>query len=109
MIRELLGSGATGWWVPEARVRHVIPGERQTVAYVEAYFYGLGEYFARQPAERPERLWLGRPRWLWRAVVQNRLTYWFHRAVSDPAVWVPRLRLASIDAGRFVHYPRFRA
>ncbi len=108
LIRDVLKTGATGWWVPEARVRHFIPAERQTLEYIEAYFRGQGEYFA-QVAAGPERLWWGRPRWLWRSVVQHRLAYWFHRAVSGPAVWVDCFRLASIDAGRFDNYPRFRA
>ena len=35
--------GCTGWWVPDARVLHVIPEERRTLAYFGEYRRAAGE------------------------------------------------------------------
>jgi glycosyltransferase involved in cell wall biosynthesis len=42
VIERLLSSGAKGRWVPEAKVNHYIPGERQTVEYLRAICYADG-------------------------------------------------------------------
>jgi glycosyltransferase involved in cell wall biosynthesis len=39
---RILKAGGTGWWVPGARVRHVIPAERQTRTYLADYFDRAG-------------------------------------------------------------------
>ena len=43
VIREILGSGAKGYWVPDAIVFHIIPASRQTLAYVKTYYKAQGE------------------------------------------------------------------
>ena len=43
VIRAILKAGHTGYWVPDAVVHHHIPTSRQTTAYVERYYRGLGE------------------------------------------------------------------
>jgi GT2 family glycosyltransferase len=35
---RMLQQGASGWWVPDAGVRHVIARDRQTHAYVQSYY-----------------------------------------------------------------------
>ncbi|HEY5722732.1 MAG TPA: glycosyltransferase [Allosphingosinicella sp.] len=42
LIYRILRDGGSGWWVPDCRVRHVIPAERQTLAYLEFYFEQAG-------------------------------------------------------------------
>ena len=36
-------AGCTGWWVPDARVLHIIPEERQTLSYLSEYRRAAGE------------------------------------------------------------------
>jgi glycosyltransferase involved in cell wall biosynthesis len=43
VLEAMLADGHAGWWVPEARVHHVIPAERLTPRYVRAVAYGLGQ------------------------------------------------------------------
>lgn len=54
VIHRILKSGATGWWVPGAVVRHIIPVQRQTLRYVYDYFRASGETIAFM-----ERTWPG--------------------------------------------------
>jgi len=53
-VFQIMKRGATGWWVPEARVRHIIPVARQTWRYVYEYFQSYGETVAYM-----ERAWPG--------------------------------------------------
>ena len=46
VIFQILRRGATGWWAPDAKVRHIIPLRRQTRAYVYEYFFASGETLA---------------------------------------------------------------
>lgn len=41
-LRQIVDLGHRGWWVPEARVQHVIGANRLTVSHVRRYFEGLG-------------------------------------------------------------------
>jgi len=46
VITQILLSGATGFWVPDAAVKHRIGLARQSLAYVEDYFIRLGRTVA---------------------------------------------------------------
>jgi len=43
VIKSILASGAEGYWVPDARVFHIIPASRQTLEYVRLYYKAQGE------------------------------------------------------------------
>jgi glycosyltransferase involved in cell wall biosynthesis len=43
---KILRGGGVGWWVPEAKVNHIIPAHRQTWAYIYDYFSAMGETLA---------------------------------------------------------------
>jgi glycosyltransferase involved in cell wall biosynthesis len=42
VLRAILATGRTGRWVPSAMVYHVMPQERQTIAYLRAYYESCG-------------------------------------------------------------------
>ncbi len=46
VIFRIMESGASGWWVPEAVVHHIIPLRRQSRDYVVEYFVASGETLA---------------------------------------------------------------
>jgi glucosyl-dolichyl phosphate glucuronosyltransferase len=46
VIYRILKAGGSGWWVPASIVRHVIPAERQTRAYVVDFFDQAGRTVA---------------------------------------------------------------
>jgi len=53
VIYRILEADGVGWWVPEARIRHIIPAQRQTLRYVYDYFVASGETIAHLEATWP--------------------------------------------------------
>jgi glucosyl-dolichyl phosphate glucuronosyltransferase len=46
MLFDLMRTGISGWWVPQARVKHHIVSQRQSRKYVHRYYYAVGETMA---------------------------------------------------------------
>ncbi len=99
LLQTLLAEGASGRWVPDARVRHIIPRDRQTLSYLRRYYVGNGTSLARVRDSGREPLLFRRPRWIWREAVQEELAYRLHRLNSPPDVWSDHLRRASTAWG----------
>lgn len=99
LVRKLLDAGEKGVWVPDARVRHFIPKERQTVRYLRRYFIGSGQVVAYLD-EPPGRRLLGRPPWLWKEALVSELKYRLSRPFGKPETWIRYLRQASVAWGR---------
>ena len=91
VIQALLAEGARGWWVPNAALHHHIPKARQTTKYLRTDFYNRGMYYGSRWNEIDKRLVFGRPRWLWKRVVEAELKCRLHRVLSKPKVWVDHL------------------
>jgi glycosyltransferase involved in cell wall biosynthesis len=43
VVEAILADNGSGWWVPEAEVKHIIPPSRQTTEYICYYYEGMGE------------------------------------------------------------------
>ena len=54
LMRQLLSEGARGRWVPAAEVEHWIGPDRQTIAYLRAYWGGQGWVAMLQASQRGE-------------------------------------------------------
>lgn len=104
MIRALFSAGRTGWWVPDAKVRHFIPKRRQTIEYLLEYFDGTGRLLGRLTKDRGERKLFGRPLWLWREAVESEVRYRLRRCYAGPGVWVWDLRGARESRARLRWY-----
>ncbi len=99
VLEAMLAGGASGRWVPGARVQHVISAERQTVRYLRRYYVGNGMSLARTRSAPGERMLLGRPQWAWREAVLQELAYRVRRAYASADVWSVHLRRASVAWG----------
>ncbi len=75
VIRAILRSGNTGWWVPGAAVLHVVPTERQTTAYISSYYGGMGEQDAFSQVASQSVPRLGAPLSTWIKVAFGFLRY----------------------------------
>lgn len=104
VIRRMLADGCTGRWVPRARVRHYIPQQRQTIAYLRDYFKGYGDYCAQQDAENADAKLFGSPRWLWREALAAEMLYRLRRTLSPPEVWIEDLIKSSQAWGQMHGY-----
>jgi glycosyltransferase involved in cell wall biosynthesis len=107
VIQAVLRAGHGGWWVPEARVRHWIPKTRMTKEHVRRYAEGLGvgwETKRRRSREREVPMLFGRPRYLFRAIIEAYLSYLMARALSNERVWVKAMWEAAVIRGRLRSY-----
>lgn len=108
VIQALLRAGHSGWWVPEARVRHWIPEARLTMEHIRRYAEGLG--FGYESSDRFTQsgvaMLFGRPRHLVRATIEAHLSYFLARACSRERTWVKAMWDASVIRGRLRLYGR---
>lgn len=109
LAKRFLAQGATGWWVPDARVQHYVPPERMTIRHVRKWYTGWGEYLSTLPSPLRSRMLAGRPLWLWRQAVESELRYRVRRSLAAPEAWIEDLKLASQSWGTFASYRRHRA
>lgn len=99
VLRQMLSAGHTGWWVPDAKVLHFVPHERQTVAYLRRFFIGQGELQGRSHPYDPAPRVFGRPRWLVRRALAAEARYQWSRWTTTPDVWLKKLIDAAIIWG----------
>jgi glycosyltransferase involved in cell wall biosynthesis len=101
LLRRLLADGESGWWVPDARVRHWIPCERLAEPHLRRIWFGQGRERAltRSGAPRP------RVRLLARAL-RAEARYRVSRRLSQPPVWLHNLERAQTRWGELSASPR---
>lgn len=110
LLGSILKSGYEGRWVPDACVDHIIPEERQTEAYIRAYYVGHGRFIVRhrtiatEPTPPLPPVWL-----LWLKCVLFRFTYYATRFTASPVVWCAALRRLSIARGIMIELGRLNA
>ncbi len=95
VLEGLLRDGALGWWVPEAKVVHCIPPERQRIGYLRDYYvaYGAYEEWRHQTAH-------GEPAEPLRSVWREEIRYQVLRRIRPPESWIDALIAASMARGR---------
>jgi glycosyltransferase involved in cell wall biosynthesis len=105
VIIGIFAAGASGYWVPGARVEHCIGRQRQTAAYITRYFAAHGETVALLQRRRQTgpRLF-GVPRWMWRRVVEKWISYRTHRMISPAPLWMARLKEYGFAKGQFRYW-----
>jgi glycosyltransferase involved in cell wall biosynthesis len=109
VIYRLLASGATGYWIPEAKVEHCIGRERQTARYIADYYAGLGETNGGSiPDAAATPFWFGVPRRWWLRLFKRCVFYYCHRLVSPAPVWVANLQGYAYCRGVVRYYRRKR-
>lgn len=77
-----------GWWVPNAIVHHWIVKERQTLAYIKKYYMGQGRTQVQFRVGDQGPIILGRPRWLWRKLIEAHARYYWRRVWNPPERWI---------------------
>ena len=101
VVQAILRSGYLGCWVPDARVRHLIPRERQTVQFLRETFYGFGLFSGLQGVFDTMPRFAGKPRYLWRQIAESELRYCLGRLLHDPSMWGPALIQSAMARGTF--------
>ncbi|MES2143502.1 MAG: glycosyltransferase [Pseudomonadota bacterium] len=105
VLRTIAAMGGEQHWIPDSRVRHIIPAGRLNFDYVRTYFHAVGETWAYLSARQgPDvmgtpippggRRILGVPLWIWRKSIHLDLRYRAKRALG----WHPRTWLEDLTA-----------
>ena len=95
VVRNMLSDGAIGWWVPPARVRHLIPKSRQTISYLGGYFSGRSVFWGWQHAASARSIF-------WPQLKRTLLfeiRFQVRRYLRQPEVWIEDLIWSSICWG----------
>ncbi|MEQ1757264.1 MAG: glycosyltransferase [Vicinamibacterales bacterium] len=95
LVKAIFAAGGTGWWVPDARVEHWIPIQRQTLTYLRHYYTLRGRSYPTVYPRTTPMLW-GRPRWMWRQAVQAEVSYRLARVSGHPHRWLKPFIKASV-------------
>jgi hypothetical protein len=101
VIRRILLAGGSGRWVQSAAVRHLIPQERQTLAYLRDYCEGcaMSERTARPVGLLP-LLRVGA------RVAMFELRFRLLKAFAPPDRWVPAMIQAASQRGHWMRHHR---
>jgi glucosyl-dolichyl phosphate glucuronosyltransferase len=95
MIRRMLTAGYTGWWVPDAKVRHFIPRQRQSVRYVRQVVTSVGEVWERARRYGSPARPMDPPRLLLKKALAAEARYRWSRLTNPSDVWLARLTEAA--------------
>ncbi len=95
VLEGLLREGALGWWLPEAKVVHCIPPERQRIGYLRDYYVAYGAY-----EEWRNQTGHGEPAESLRGVFREEIRYQVLRRIRPPESWIGALIAASMARGR---------
>jgi len=110
VISRVLADGGSGWWVPEARVVHHIPRERQTIRHLRRFYAAYGEVTSRADAPGGDPEPAGRVKPGTRSETKARLLgqaciaearYRAARIVRPPERWIVSLVASAVAWGRF--------
>lgn len=93
-LRRIIALGHRGWWVPDARVQHVIGADRLTLDHVRRYFEGMGRTIGLKHGD-------GLPDSWFRALHLERRLRDARAANATSDVWMPMLIETSLARGRF--------
>jgi len=111
VIRKLLDQGCSGWWVPDAKVDHIIPAQRQSIRYIFQYYYSAGETWALfrnvdpvlanqwGPVLEFRRLLKGIPALTVRFMLYHATRFLLFRYLANPGIWLNDLRYFAFYCG----------
>ncbi|HEY7887634.1 MAG TPA: glycosyltransferase [Steroidobacteraceae bacterium] len=108
VIRELLGTGHQGRWVPDAVVHHWVPRTRQTTRHIRDYWRGYGAYKAASVDFAAQSSVLGVPRWIIRARVEYEIRYRAGRVFRKPDKWIHDLMQLGFAEGQLAYVREHR-
>ena len=107
MVLAMLRAGHTGWYVPDARVQHVVPHSHQTIAYLRRYARGFGESLIGPGDHHPEPPMLfGKPLFMLREALEAEARYRWRRLTTPPEVWIRDLGRAGMNWGKLRRFGR---
>jgi hypothetical protein len=103
VVTALVETGC-GFWLPNAKVQHLISRGRQTLDYVMRFYQAHGATMVHLVQYAGASMLLGVPRFLWRRGAVRYMSCWFTRATAPSSVWLERLKLYAQDRGSIIEF-----
>ena len=88
VLQQLLAEGLEGGYVPQAKVRHYIPKNRQTLRHLHQFYFGQGEIEGRSYEDAGDAKISGKPRWLVRKAIEASFRFLFMRVFCRPKSYI---------------------
>ncbi|HUF28157.1 MAG TPA: glycosyltransferase [Gemmatimonadaceae bacterium] len=91
VMEAVLGSGASGWWVPAARVRHCLSRDVLTIRSLRRRLHGYGAYMGWRAVTRGQGPKDVDTKAMRRRVLAAECRYILHLVTGRPARWIEDL------------------
>jgi glycosyltransferase involved in cell wall biosynthesis len=109
MVLAMLRAGHSGWYVPDARVQHIVPPSHQTTAHLRRYARGFGESLSvLDDHHREQPMLFGKPLFMIREALEAEARYRWRRLTTPPEVWIRDLGRAGMNWGKLHRFGRDR-
>jgi hypothetical protein len=102
VIRAIFRNAGTGRWVHSALVHHVMPPERQTIAYIKKYYESCGWLAEQRDASGNVSASISRLLYDQSSVLAAELRFRLLRTFARPKRWMPALVNAATARGRWL-------
>jgi GT2 family glycosyltransferase len=99
LIKRCRQLGHEPIWLPGMSVRHYVPPERMTLSYLVRYYHDWAVTVVRTEGVPDGDRMFGVPRWVWVALVRNRLKALAARAAGHHAAYLLAVRDAAYLSG----------
>ena len=103
VLSAIMREGGVGYYVPDARVQHLIGRERQTLKYIGSYYRGHGETAAMKEGAKPVSSILKLPPWLIQKIIAEGFHFSAQRIFFYPQKYIKNFKKYSF----FVGYAKF--
>ncbi len=104
VISAILNDGSEGRWIPDAKVHHWLPENRQTLDYLKKYYFGVGNTSCLKSYATEKGLGWKSPRWLIRQYLEASFAYFLGRVLLGPEKWLSFLSRYYITKGQMFGY-----
>jgi glycosyltransferase involved in cell wall biosynthesis len=99
VMKAILATGAAGYWVPDAKVFHIIPTSRQTLKYVKLYYRGQGETSAVLRELGGQKLGIRTLLRHSRRAARDYLSYWVQKGDEASPSWIRHYKRFAYQVG----------
>jgi hypothetical protein len=99
VMKAILATGAAGYWVPDAKVFHIIPTSRQTLEYIKLYYRAQGEASAVLRELSGQKLGMRALLGHSRRAVWHYVAYRLQKGNEASATWVRHYKRLAYQVG----------
>ena len=109
VMKEILATYKTGYWVPNASVQHINGVDRMNLNYIKKYYIKSGQTEVANYGISGKRKLFGVPLWLWRKAIVTNFDYLCARLIRKPKVWLAKYAIYSVTLGQLYEAKKIKS